>query len=105
MRVASWLADVWAYDTRPFDSDMAEPETTVRKVKAEHALSGEAPILGLEELDRFKETPARLAHLFRLIDTVYELQGCIIVTANATPTELESVLDAAMYRRLAGRND
>jgi len=104
VRVASWLADVWAYETRPFDSEIVEPETTVEKIKAEFALSGVAPMVWLEEIDRFKETQARLAHLFRLIDTVYELKGCIIVTANATPTELESVLDAATFRRLIGRH-
>lgn len=54
VRVASWLAEVWAYETRPFDSEMVEPETTVEKIKAEHALSREAPMLWLEELDRFK---------------------------------------------------
>ena len=63
------------------------------------------PVLWLEEIDRFRVTDAKASLLFALIDAVYEARGCIILTANATKSKRESLLDPAIFRRIMGAND
>lgn len=102
VKVPQWLAITQAYDNRNYrDDNVRKPDMTPERIERE----SKSPILWLEEIDRFNTTDVRLNYLYRLIDAVYEKKGCIIVTSNATRTELREKLGDVICRRFFGDQD
>lgn len=99
LRVGDWLNDTQAWNTREFGAEDARP-TTVEEIAEWSGCF--APILWLEEIDRFTVTETRMNLLFRLVDAVYEAEGCIIITANSTLADLKEKFDPALIRRFTG---
>jgi hypothetical protein len=106
LKVPKWTRDMEAFEQRPFgDRSIPEPSTTPHMIEVMTRKSGLAPILWLEELDKFNPTVNRLRNLYCLIDAVYECGGTIISTSNMRLKELKEHLGEPIYRRLSGEND
>ena len=67
--------------------DVPCPAVTVGKLK-EAIGKGYSPSLILEEIDKVPSTPFKLARLIELVDCVYEAQGQVIATSNASMSDL-----------------
>lgn len=124
INVPNWTADQERWEYRPFkrrrdpeweyyhgshedadDEDYSEPSNSVRQIISATRTSGWAPIVWLEEFEKFTGTKKRLDRLHPLIDHVYSHGGTVIITTNYTLTELEMLIGEALMRRLDGRND
>jgi hypothetical protein len=106
VKVPTWLREMEAYDSRSYKGPaVATPDTAPHRLEETTEETGLAPILWLEELDKFKRTDNRLNMIYSLVDTVYEAGGTIITTTNSRPAELEEHLGVPLYRRLTGVND
>ncbi len=107
VRVPQWLEEVTRYNSRDFEDTekIPPPRITPGSIQGHARISEMLPVLWLEEIDRFRVTDAKASLLFALIDAVYEARGCIILTANATKSKRESLLDPAIFRRIMGAND
>ena len=103
VEVPEWLAETAAWDTRDFEEEWLPPEPEISAGDIER--KGGFPVLWLEELDKFKPTENRLNYLYRLVNTVYEMQGLIIVTCNDTEIQLRERLGPSISRRIFGDND
>lgn len=106
VKVPDWLVEMSLHDTRDFGGPpVADPSITVEKIRDQSDAADVAPVLWLEEVDKFNPTRARLNYLYRLVDGVYEMGGTVIASANFTLSELKDHLGEAIYRRIAGTND
>ena len=97
VRVGDWLQEMHEWQTRSFGSTVKKPSVTPEKIAKSLQKAGLVPVLWLEELDKVAMTPARADSLFRLVDAVYELEGTIIVTANATGGAPTNFADQPCY--------
>ena len=120
IKVVDWLAEVQRADTVSFSDregrEDEEPWERKRRLQREEkarplspesirkkvALVGTAPILWLDEIDKYVPTVTRTNYLLRLVDSVYELNGTIIASANLTMLDLEQHMGEAMFRRVKG---
>jgi hypothetical protein len=106
LKVPDWLVEMHRYDTRDFDAPSCpEPAVTVESIRTRCKAAGLAPVIWLEELDKYTPTRVRTNYLYRLIDGVYEMGGSILASANLKLPELQEHLGDAIYRRISGAND
>jgi hypothetical protein len=69
-----------------FGTGTPPPTVTVDKIAyvREH---GRTPRLFLEEIDKVRETEARRANLFEIVNAIYDYEGQLVVSSNYTPKE------------------
>ena len=79
------LLDQWV--RRSTDEEAPLPDVREFQIR-NRAREGEKPCLILDELERFKPSEFKLNKLFELVNTIYEVEGQVIATCNASPEEL-----------------
>jgi DNA replication protein DnaC len=76
------------------------PDVTVRKIMMLNRKKI-APRLFLEEIDKFKLTEFAQNEVFKLVNTMYEAEGQLVINSNLTLAEFDSQFGSAISRRVA----
>lgn len=108
VKAPQWLAEIQTWDCMDFGEreNYREPLVMPEKLWGPpYADDWPTPILWLEELDKFNPTETRINYIYRLVDSMYEGGGTIIVTANSTVEELRKRLGEPIARRLFGDHE
>lgn len=73
------------FDKRDMEKDTRTPVPLVRVIDIEMLPEGVRPVLVLDEVDKVAKSAYHLNVLLKLVDTVYERHGQIIMTSNTCP--------------------
>ncbi len=105
-RFDDWIEEMYKWKYREHD-DVTTPEPALTAQKVRDACRGGTlrPIVWIEEVDKLVPTPKQLNLFNSLIDSIYELEGMLIVTGNGTLASLSSKLDDSTVRRFSGDAD
>ena len=102
-----WFDAMLRYRTRDYDSEevVPAPDVTAQVIRETSERMRIPPLLWIEEMDKVRFTDTNRNWLHTLINSVYELDGCIVATTNSTLAELRQSLGEGIVSRLDGSRD
>jgi hypothetical protein len=100
MNTQAMITQHMDWNRRTENQDLPLPTVTPAAIlRAREA--GFRPRLFLDEFDKLSLTPPRMAALFEILDAVYASNGQLVVSSNARPHDLETLLGP--YAQAIGR--
>lgn len=93
------LDQLQAWQLRGDFDDVSEPDVTREKI-IRCFDGGRKYHLFLEEVDKVKETEARRANLFEILDTLHGCMGQFVMTSNLTPEVFAEVVGGDLMHRI-----
>lgn len=90
----------WMLRGKPEEDAVPEPDVT-REGIIRCFENGSKYRLFLEEIDKVKETEARRANLFEVLDTLHGCMGQFVMTSNLTPDKFTQDFGADLYHRIS----